>query len=377
MTRTIGRTGNFTQTLALILALTAAPPAWSHGDEDHSHGPAQERTQPGAGKRLADGTLFIPKTSQRQLGFQTRIAMPEALAVTLAFNGKVIADPNASGRVQAIQSGRIEAGRKGLPNLGQRVRKGEILAWLKPTASSLERGNQQALLAELDAQIAIAERRATRFEQLEGAIAHKEIEAARFELAALKQRRAAIGASLATPEALRAPVSGDISAAHVVAGQVVEAREVLFEIIDPARLAVEALAYEAVPGPLTQASLQTASGSHDLQFIGAGRQLRAQAMPLLFRVMPGKTDSGLAVGQMVKVFAQTRQKATGIVLPQSALSRNAAGDTVVWLHIEADRFIPRVVKTAPYAAGGVVISAGLRAGDNVVITGAGVLAKMP
>ena len=100
-------------------------------------------------------------------------------------------------------------------------------------------------------------------------------------------------------------------------------------------------------------------------------------MPLLFRVMPGKTDSGLAVGQMVKVFAQTRQKATGIVLPQSALSRNAAGDTVVWLHIEADRFIPRVVKTAPYAAGGVVISAGLHAGDNVVIAGAGVLAKMP
>jgi hypothetical protein len=40
-------------------------------------------------------------------------------------------------------------------------------------------------------------------------------------------------------------VSGVIGAASVVAGQVVEAKEILFEVIDPARLAVEALAYDA------------------------------------------------------------------------------------------------------------------------------------
>ncbi len=361
----------------LFLSLSIAPPSWAHGDEDHSHAPAAEHAPASLGKRLPDGTLFIPKATQRKLGFQTRTVKTEALALALTFNGKVIADPNASGRVQAIQTGRIEAGRNGLPNLGQRVRKGEILAWLKPAASSLERGNQQALLAELDARLAIAERQARRLDQLEGLVPQKEIEAAGFELKALQRRRAAIGASLATAEPLYAPVSGVISATHVVVGQVVEAREVLFEVIDPARLAVEALAYTAPPGTLTQASAQSPGGSHALQFIGAGRQLRGQAMPLLFRVKPGNADSDLSVGQPVKVFAQTRQKATGIVLPQSALSRNAAGEAVVWLHIEADRFIPRIVKVAPLTGEDIVIRAGLRDGNVVVIEGHGVLAKQP
>ena len=45
-------------------------------------------------------------------------------------------------------------------------------------------------------------------------------------------------------EQMTAPVSGVISAAYVVAGQVVDARETLFEIVDPARLQVEALVYD-------------------------------------------------------------------------------------------------------------------------------------
>jgi hypothetical protein len=109
----------------LLLALFTGQAA-AHGDEDHRHDakPAsapQQSTSQSSPQRLADGSLFIPKPTQRQLGLRTQLARTEALAVTLSFNGKVIADPNASGRVQAIQSGRVEPGPKGLPNLGQRV----------------------------------------------------------------------------------------------------------------------------------------------------------------------------------------------------------------------------------------------------------------
>ena len=61
----------------------------------------------------------------------------------------------------------------------------------------------------------------------------KEIEAARAEAQSLQQRERSIGASLATREALVAPVSGVIAGAEVLAGQVVEARDVLFEVVDP------------------------------------------------------------------------------------------------------------------------------------------------
>jgi hypothetical protein len=84
---------------------------------------------------------------------------------------------------------------------------------------------------------------------------------------------------------LRAPVSGVIGAASVVAGQVVEAKEILFEVIDPARLAVEALAYDAALAEgIAAASAPLPGGALELQFVGGGRQLREQAIPLLFRV---------------------------------------------------------------------------------------------
>jgi hypothetical protein len=263
----------------------AAGQAMAHGDEDHGQDQkpavtAASKSAPGtmpaeavSSQRLADGSLFVPKAVQRQLGLRTVLAEVKDLTATVEFNGKVIADPNAGGRVQSSQSGRIEPGPQGLPTLGQKVIKGQVLVWLRPAASSIERGNQQAQLAELESQFAIAERKARRYEQLEGAVPSKEIEAARFELDALKKRRAAVGASINAPEPLRAPVSGVISAAYAVVGQVVEAKEILFEVVDPARLAVEALAYDpALVDGIGEASAALPGGGLELQFVGGGRQ---------------------------------------------------------------------------------------------------------
>ena len=45
------------------------------------------------------------------------------------------------------------------------------------------------------------------------------------------------------PERLIAPVSGVIAAANAVAGQIAETNAVVFQIVDPARLWVEALTF--------------------------------------------------------------------------------------------------------------------------------------
>jgi hypothetical protein len=277
--------------------------------------------------------------------------------------------------VQATQAGRIEAGPQGLPVLGQSVVKGQVLAYLRPATSSLERDNQQSNLAELDAQYAVAERKASRYAQLEGAIPQKDIEAARFELDALRKRRAAIGASLGAPEALLAPVSGTLVASSVVIGQVVDAKELLFEVVNPSRLMVEALAYDpALTQGLSQASAAVPGGTLALQFVGGGRQLRDQAMPLLFKVLP--TTTPVAIGQTLKVTASTAQTIEGVAVPMSALGRNAAGDAVVWLHKAPERFAPQVVRTQPLDARTVVITSGLHVHDRVVTEGASLLAQV-
>jgi hypothetical protein len=372
--------------LAPVLLALAVGQALGHGDEDHGQGakpgPAiAPQTAAGAmpsaptsAQRLPDGSLFVPKPIQHQWGLRTRVVRVEDLAASVELNGKVIADPNAGGRVQSIQSGRIEPGPQGLPTLGQRVTKGQVLAYLQPASNSIDRGNQQAQLAELEAQLAITERDLRRLEQLAGVVPKKEVEAARFELEALKKRRAAVGASLSAPEPLLAPVSGVIGVANAVAGQVVESKEILFEVIDPERLAVEALAYDAtlVEG-IAGASAPVPGGSLDLEFVGGGRQLREHAIPLLFRVARASTP--VAVGQPLKVIARTARTAKGAAVPQAALVRNGAGDWVVWVHTDAERFVPRPVRSTPLDAATALVTTGLAGGERVVTQGAGLLAQ--
>lgn len=363
---------------ATLLGL-AAERTLAHGGEDHSQDaapPAAIASDGAAPRRLPDGSLYLPKGTQHRLGVRTVMATIEALAVTVELNGRVIADPNAGGRVQAIQPGRIEPGPEGLPTLGQRVTKGQVLAWLRPAVDHLERGNQQALLAELGSQLAIAERQLARYERLTNSVPQKEIEATRIEVAALKKRLAAVGASLDAPEALSAPVSGVIGAANAVAGQVVESKEILFEIVDPERLAVEALAYDpALIEGIAEASAPLPGGSAlELDFVGAGMQLRAEAIPLLFRVRA--QDAAVAVGQPLKLIVRTSRTLQGAALPLSALVRVDTGDTVVWVHTEAERFVPRRVSFQALDATTAVVTAGVEAHDRIVIEGAALLTQV-
>lgn len=372
--------------LATLVLLAFCGQATAHGDEDHSQdkkavaatpaaAPSGGIVEIAAAQRLADGSLFVPKSVQRQLGLRTVLADVKDVPASVEFNGKIIADPNAGGRVQSSQTGRIEPGPQGLPTLGQKVVKGQVLAWLRPVSSSIERGNSQAQLAELDSLLAIAERKASRYAQLEGSVPQAAIDAARFELAALKKRRIAVGASLNAPEALRAPASGVISVSNAVLGQVVEAKDIVFEVVDPAQLSVEALAYDpALAADIASASALASGKMLQLQFIGAGKQLREQAIPLLFRV---KSDNAvLAVGQPVKVFAKTTRTVKGAAVPQASLQKAASGESTIWIHTDAERFVLRTVRAQPVDAGTVALTSGVESGERVVSEGASLLAQV-
>ena len=361
--------------LVLALALWGQI-AGAHGDEDHDARPAGAPAAGGSSPaRLPDGSVWVPKGSQRQLAIRTLVAKLEEHAQSLDLNGRVIADPNAGGPVQASQPGRIESGPRGLPVLGQAVARGQVLAYLRPVANAIERGNQQAQLAELTSQLGLVEKKVRRLEELEGSVPRKEIEAARAEFTSLGQRKAAVDASLNQREALIAPVTGVVSAASALVGQVVEAREMLFEIVDPKRLLVEALAYDAaLVANIAGASGATPGGALELAYLGGGAQLREQALPLRFRIKPPLPP--LAVGQPVKVIAQLRQRIKAVALPVGALVRNAGGEPVVWVHDEAERFVQKRVRSQPLDAARVAVVSGVAEGERVVTSGAAALAQV-
>ena len=365
--------------LAAALLLVMHGAALAHGDEDHGAAPTTAPTATAAPlttpQRLADGSLFIPKAIQRQWGLRTVKADIRDLPLSVELAGKVVADATAGGRVQSTQPGRIVAPVQGLPTLGQKVRKGQVLAHVQPTVSSTERGGLQAQLADLDAQQTIAKRKAERYDQLQGAVPQSVIDAAQLEWVALRQRRQALQASLHTPELLRAPVSGVVSAVHVMAGQVVDARETLFEVVNPARLTVEALAYDpALTQGVTAASTHVAGRSTELQFVGSGRQLREQAWVLQFRVP--SDQHALAVGQSVTVVATTGQTHKGAAIPPAAVVRGSAGEQTVWVHTRAERFERRTVRAQALSAERTALISGIATGERVVTEGASLLAQV-
>ena len=353
---------------ALFLGVTPA-----FAGDGHDHGDAPAATNSNGPQRLPDGSVFLPKPAQRQIGVRTLTGTEQSLPRGLELNGQVQMDPNAGGKVQAMAAGRLEPGPRGLPSVGQAVRKGEILAYVLPSAGSLERANQQAQLAELRAARTLAEKRLARMRDLADTVPRKDIEALESEVASLGERAQAVGGGLSGREALLAPATGVIASAHAVAGQVIDARELVFEVVDPQKLRIEALAYDAsVANDIAGAYIPVGSGKVALTFVGAARSLRDQVLPISFKAQ-GEGLNQLAVGQPVRVIVQTRSQVKGISVPAVALMKNPSNQQIVWIKTAPERFEPRVVTVAPLDGASVAVTAGLKAGERVVTDGAGSL----
>ena len=158
----------------------------------------------------------------------------------------------------------------------------------------------------------------------------------------------------------------------MVMGQVVEAREVLFEIVDPSRLRVEASAFDAaLLGNVASASASPAAGvAVALRFVGAGSMLREGAIPLQFAITAHPGSVTLAVHQPVKVVVQTKTQVKGFALPTGALVKSPGNQDMVWVHTGAEVFQPRPVRFMPLDGATVSVVDGLKAGDRVVTQGA-------
>jgi membrane fusion protein, heavy metal efflux system len=362
-------------TLSLLLAaMTGLAGPGAHGPNGEHLDEAGPVNASGLA-RLPDGSVNVPKLAQRRLGLRTLLAPETEAAATLELPGRVVQDPNASGRVQASYAGRIEPGPRGLPVPGQAVRKGEVLAWLHPQPEPFAQANQEAQRAELRAGRQLAEQRLKRLEGLEGTVPRKEIEAARLEAESFAARERSIAASLTAREPLRAPVSGVVARSELVAGQVIDARDVLVDIVDPARLMVEAQTTDVTLGQrIASAELAGVTGVK-LQLAGVPRALRDGTLPLSFRAQADQVVP-LAVGQTVSVIVALKDKAKGIVLPAEAVVRSPVNETVVWIKIGAERYMPQPVQVQPLGAGTVLVTRGLAADNRVVVQGAPLIAQI-
>ena len=324
-------------------------------------------------QRLPDGALFVPKPTQHILALRTLFTEERVHHLAVELPGRIIPSPNASGLVQASIGGRLSPPPGGFKPLGTPVKAGDILAYVRPPLPLADATAQQQQARELDQQISIVTRRVERYRSLAStaAIARSQLEDAETELKGLQARRANLDRVQREPEALIAPVDGVIAAANAVAGQMAEPNAVIFQIVDPAVLWIEALSYEAKAINGTARALLSDGRAIELEYLGTGFADRNQAVPTQFAIK-GST-AGMRAGQFVTVLASTTDDRRGIAVPREAVLRGSNGQTLVYEHTNAERFVAREVRVEPLDGALVIIVAGIEPGRRIVTQGAELL----
>lgn len=327
-------------------------------------------------QRLADGRVFAPKAAQRILAIRTLAATEEEHRRSLELPGRVIPDPNASGFVQTAIGGRLSAPQGGFPPLGARVEAGQVLAIVAPSLAAIDQSSIRQSQAELDQEIAIMVRQVERFRKLSGAgsVSATQLDEAEITLAGLRERRAALDEMKLVAEELVAPISGVVALANASPGLIAESNTVVFHIIDPASLWIEALSYGGETVGQTASVADADGGLIPLHFAGAGFADGNQAQPVHFAI--DDAQGRMRLGQMVTVVAETDAPATGIAAPREAVIRGPNGEDIVYVHTDPEVFEPRAVRTEPLDATRVLIVAGVMSGDRLVTQGAELLNQL-
>lgn len=368
-----------TRNVAAVIVLVAAAAALAgtasaHEGEDHGT-PAPPARPAGRdlAQRLPDGSIFIPKATQRILAIRTALTERARFQRTVELPGRIIPDPNASGLAQASVGGRLTPPSNGFPKLGAWVAKDDVLAYVTPPLQAIDVSDMRQKQGELDQQIAIVVQRVARYEALapSGGIPRMQLDEARLELQGLKDRRAALDKARREPEALVAPVAGIIADGAPVAGQMAQPNTIVFQIVDPAKLWIEALSFDALVSGKTATGRTSSGRSLALTYQGSGFSDRNQSIPVHFAI-EGDVG-GVRVGQFVTVFAVTAEEQQGLAVPRTSVVRNANGQDVVYEHVTAERFQPRPVRIEPLDSERVLVAAGLDASKRVVIQGAELL----
>jgi RND family efflux transporter MFP subunit len=342
--------------------------------EGHDHGDeAKTLIAPNdTARRLPGGQVFVPKPMQRILDVRTVVARADTVPKAVALVGRVISNPNRSGIVQSINGGRVTAPEHGLPRLGQTVAKGDVLAFVEPALPLADRTTISERAGELEQLIAMAEAKLRRVRPLveRGVTPQSQLIDSETELEGLYRRRDVIRETRVAPEELRAPIDGVVALSRVVSGQVVQAQDLLFQIVDPKALWVEAYDYgDTDPAKLKHATAAVAGNNPmKLSFQGWSRTLQQQATVVHFEI--ADPPAAIRVGQPVTVSAQLSETVSGLVVGRDAIVRGGNGEALVWRHVEPELFEARPVRVEPLDAARVLIVAGVTEGDRIVVRGA-------
>lgn len=318
------------------------------------------------------------------------MVIDEPLSQTVPVLGRIVA--SEFGPVAARISGPVNEMRV---DVGDRVKRGAILAVLDRERLSLERDRYEALVKQQSAKLASVradlEKRSLELKRLEGIRKSAAFSQARFQdavqnLASMRGQVAETRAQLAQAEAqmkrasidltdgeIRAPYPGVVSAKHTEVGAYLGVGSPVVTLINDLNIVVEA----DIPGnrlgglkPGTSVRLTLDDRSEHEAVVRAiipDENPRTRTRPVRFEPTFVDLAKPLATNQSVTVHVPIGAARTVTTVAKDAVVQRGGNDTV--FVVRDGNGQPQPVKLGESVGNRFVVISGLKAGDSVVIRG--------
>lgn len=281
---------------------------------------------------------------------------------------------------------------------GREVKAGQGLYQVDPASYEAALESARASLAKAQASLNVSRLKADRYDNLAGidAVSKQARDDAQAEL---KQAQAEVDAAKAAVKAARinldytritSPISGHIGRSSVTAGALVTANQATalatVQQLDPIYVDLTQTSAELLrlQRDIGEGRLQkTENGQTKVKLLLEDGSTYAQEGVLQFSEMSVDTTTGnvtlravfpnpkrqLLPGMYVRAIVEKGMKQDGILVPQSALSRDAKGQATAMVLGKDGKVQARIVKTAQTVGDQWLVTEGLSTGDQLITDG--------
>ncbi|MCO1621665.1 efflux RND transporter periplasmic adaptor subunit [Pseudomonas putida] len=361
-------------------ASKAQAPHDDHGQDSHGHAAeqaAEGHAEEGHGEE--EGQLHLSIAQIETAGVQLAAAGPRELGTAISFPGEIRFDEDRTAHVVPRVPGVVEAVQA---ELGQAVRRGQVLAVIASQQISDLRSEQQAAQRRLELARLTFQREQQLWQERISAEqdylqARQALQEAEIALANARQKVAAVGpAGAGNRYELRAPFDAVVVEKHLTVGEVVDATSNAFTLSDLSRVwATFAVAPRDLDKVVTGRDVTVSAPDLGAQVQGTvnyvGSLLGEQNRAATVRATLANPNGAWRPGLFVNVAVSVDRFDAAVAVPESALQTWEA-QTVVFART-AEGFEARPVKTGRRDAGQVEITSGLAAGTQVAAAGSFVL----
>lgn len=347
----------------------------AHGEDGHGHDDEQAEE----GHADEEGKLHLSSAQIEAAGVQLVAAGPRELGTAISYPGEIRFDEDRTAHVVPRVPGVVESVQA---DLGQAVKRGQVLAVIASQQISDLRSEQQAAQRRLELARLTFQREQQLWQERISAEqdyqqARQVLQEAEIALANARQKVAAVGpAGAGNRYELRAPFDAVVVEKHMSVGEVVDASSNAFTLSDLSRVwATFAVAPRDLNRVVTGRSVTVSAPDLGAEVKGTvnyvGSLLGEQNRAATVRATLANPNGAWRPGLFVNIAVSVERSTAAVVVPESAL-QTWEEQTVVFVRTEQG-FEARPVTTGRRDAGQVELVAGLATGTQVAAAGSFVL----